>query len=242
MILKDISLDLPEENVLLDEVLFVQAEKFSGGEVLRFWESQKAFIVLGRIGKEQEDIHIKAVKKDGIPVLRRASGGGTVVQGPGCLNYALILDKNRNKHLGDLRKSYQWISERVIEAVKLQGQNVVFRPISDMALASTEKKFSGNAQRRGKNFILHHGTILYNFDLKLIARYLQMPKDIPEYRRRRLHDDFVVNIPIDTQKFKCDLAKIFTVESTNNKVTHQQQAILQSLIEKSSISVDIQPS
>ena len=97
MILKDVSLDLPEENVLLDEALFVLAEKFSGGEVLRFWESQKPFIVLGRIGKESEDIHIEAVKKDNIPVFRRASGGGTVVQGAGCLNYAVILDKGREQ-------------------------------------------------------------------------------------------------------------------------------------------------
>jgi lipoate-protein ligase A len=239
MILKDISLDSPEENVLLDEALFVLAEKFSGGEVLRFWESQKPFIVLGRIGKEQDDIHIETVKKDNIPVLRRASGGGTVVQGPGCLNYSLILDKDRDKHLSDLRKSYQWISERVIEALNQQSQKAVFRPISDMALASTEKKFSGNAQRRGKNFILHHGTILYDFDLRMIAIYLRMPKDIPDYRRGRPHDDFVTNISIDPQQFKHDLAQIFAVDATDNSVTPQQKVILQSLREKSSISVDI---
>jgi hypothetical protein len=69
-----------------------------------------------------------------------------------------------------------------------------------------------------------------------------MPKDIPDYRRRRSHDDFVVNIPIDPQKFKLDLAQIFAVDSADNKITLQQQASLQSLREKSSISVDIQPS
>ena len=242
MILKDTSLDSPEANILLDEVLFLQAEKFSGGEVLRFWESPQPFIVLGRIGKEHEDIQIAAVQKDHIPVLRRTSGGGTVVQGPGCLNYSLILDKARDKYLGDLRKSYQWISERVIDALNRQGQKAVFRPISDMALALNEKKFSGNAQRRGKNFILHHGTILYDFDLRMIARYLQMPKDIPDYRRGRGHDDFVANISMDPQQFKRDLAKIFTVDSADNNMTPQQQAILQSLGEKLSISVDIQPS
>jgi lipoate-protein ligase A len=241
MILKDISLDSPEGNVLLDEVFLLQAEKFSGGEVLRFWESKKPFIVLGRIGREYEDIQIEPVKRENIPVLRRSSGGGTVVQGAGCLNYALILDKDRDRDLRDLRKSYQWISEKVIEALERQGQKPVFRPISDMALASSEKKFSGNAQRRGKNFILHHGTILYNFDLRLIARYLQMPKDIPDYRRNRPHDDFVANIPMEPQKFKQDLAQIFAVDSADNSVTIQQLALLQSLKEKSSVFVDLKP-
>ena len=86
------------------------------------------------------------------------------------------------------------------------------------------------------------GTILYDFDLRMIARYLQMPKDIPDYRRGRGHDDFVANISMDPQQFKRDLAKIFTVDSADNNMTPQQQAILQSLGEKLSISVDIQPS
>lgn len=232
MVLKDISLDSPEANVLLDEVLFVSAEKFAGGEVLRFWESPKPFVVLGRIGKEEDDVDFAAVRRDHVPVLRRTSGGGTVVQGPGCLNYTLVLSKGRDQSIGDLRKSYQWISERVIEALALQNQQTVFRPISDIALASGDKKFSGNAQRRGKDFILHHGTILYNFDLALISRYLRMPKDIPDYRRSRPHDDFVVNIPIDPHQFKQDMGRIFAAQTPEPQLTSQQHTLLASLLEK----------
>src|SRR5262245_57601278 len=91
MILKDLSLQRLEDNILLDEALYLNAEKHSGPEVLRFWESPKVFIVLGRIGKEDDDLVATEVLKDHIPVLRRTSGGGTVVQGPGCLNYSLII-------------------------------------------------------------------------------------------------------------------------------------------------------
>ena len=107
MVLKDISLDSPEQNILLDEALFVSADKGSGGEILRFWESPTVFIVLGRIGKEHEDIDRAAAQKDKIPILRRTSGGGTVVQGQGCLNYTLILAKDIDPAIADLRKSYQ---------------------------------------------------------------------------------------------------------------------------------------
>ncbi len=209
MQLRDISFPTPQENIAFDDVLLSLAEKHDAGEYLRFWESSKIFVVLGRIGRAEMDVNDIHTQEDNIPVLRRSSGGGTVVQGPGCLNYTLVLSKQKYPQLNDLRKSYAWISARVIEALRVAGVEAYFRPTSDLATGQTEKKFSGNAQRRGKNYILHHGTILYKFDLALISRYLKMPQDIPEYRKARPHTDFVTNIPIDPQIFKDALAQSF---------------------------------
>ncbi len=209
MRLKDISFDSPEENLNFDDALLHLAEKHEAGEVLRFWESPTYFIVLGRIGKEEEDVDLACVQADGIAVLRRSSGGGTVVQGKGCLNYTLVLSKQNYPQLNDLRRSYAWISEKVIEALGQLGVEACFRPISDLATGKDEQKFSGNAQKRGKNYILHHGTILYDFDLSLISRYLKIPKDIPEYRKARPHTDFVTNVPINPSRFKQALAQAF---------------------------------
>jgi lipoate---protein ligase len=240
MILKDVTLNSPEENILLDEALFLLADKEGGSEILRFWESAQTFIVLGRIGREHEDIDAQAVLKDNIPVLRRTSGGGTVVQGRGCLNYTLILAKNTDPALADLRKSYQWISNKIIEALKVQRIEAAFHPISDIALAGDQKKFSGNAQHRGKNFILHHGTILYDFDLSLIARYLKMPKDVPEYRAGRSHLEFVTNIALDPLKFKASLKSIF--HANEEKIlTASEQTTLRSLRGRHQVSVNMYP-
>jgi len=206
---RDISFPNPNENILFDEVLWRLAEKHEGGEFLRFWESTEVFIVLGRGGKQKVDVNLVATQKDNIPVLRRSSGGGTVVQGPGCLNYALILSKQKYPVLNDLRQSYQWISTKIIEILRQIGVDAYFRQTSDLAIGPCEKKFSGNAQRRGRHYILHHGTILYNFDLTLISRYLNMPTDTPKYRKHRPHTDFVTNIPIDSGRFKNYLAQSF---------------------------------
>jgi lipoate-protein ligase A len=213
MQVKDFSFETPQENILFDEVLFYLADKKGNGEALRFWQSSQVFVVLGRIGNEQEDVCLEKAKQDRIPILRRTSGGGTVLQGPGCLNYTLVLDKQRHSDLNDLRKSYAWISAKVIEALKSCNVEACFRPISDIALSSNEKKISGNAQHRGKNFILHHGTILYDFNLELITKYLKMPKDIPEYRKNRPHQDFVTNIPLICSDFKTALSQVFDVSS-----------------------------
>ena len=206
---RDISFPSPQENIAFDEALWRLAEKHDAGEYLRFWESAEIFVVMGRIGRAEADVNTANSQKDNIALLRRSSGGGTVLQGPGCLNYTLILSKEKHPEINDLRRSYEWISAKIIEALRLQGMEAFFRPTSDMAIGPQEKKFSGNAQRRGKHYILHHGTILYNFDLSLISRYLNMPIDIPEYRKHRPHTDFVTNIPIDPRLFKDHLARIF---------------------------------
>ena len=241
MQLKNISFKLPQENILYDELLLQMADKQSVGESLRFWESPVVFIVLGLIGKEHDDIDLELAKKDGIPVLRRTSGGGTVLQGPGSLNYTLVLDKNRHPDLLDLRKSYSWISVKVIETLKVCGVEAVFKPISDIALVDHEKKFSGNAQHRGKNYILHHGTILYNFDLNLISRYLKMPKDKPEYRMNRSHKDFVTNINMQPQLFKGTLAGFFGLKLASNsqQLSSQEVSALQELVQKRHVEVDL---
>jgi lipoate-protein ligase A len=240
MQVKDISFESPQENILFDEVLLQLADKQDHGEVLRFWQSPQIFIVLGGIGKEQDDIWLERTRQDKIPVLRRTSGGGTVVQGPGCLNYALVLDRKRHPDLSDLRKSYAWISSQIIAALQKCHIEATFRPISDIALTSNEKKISGNAQHRGKNFILHHGTILCNFDLNLISRYLKMPKDIPDYRKNRTHEDFVANTSVKPEDFKSALASLFGgIKSDSSQLPSSQElSSLKEITSKRLVVVD----
>ncbi len=228
MICRDLSFESPEKNILYDDALLFFAEKYNGPEVLRFWESPEHFIVLGRIGKIDEEIKKEAIKKDSIPVVRRASGGGTVVQGKGCLNYSLILSKELHPQIGDLKGSYSYILGKVISALNQIGVEACFYPISDIALIQDQKKISGNAQRRLRNHILHHGTILYDFDLEKIAKYLRMPKSIPAYRKGRAHFDFVSNVPHwDRERFKQDLMKEFDAFETDNSLDSQEQRIFE---------------
>lgn len=230
MQLRDISFASPQENILFDEILFQLSEKHDAGQFLRFWESETYFVVLGRIGREEEDVVVANAQADRIPVLRRTSGGGTVVQGPGCLNYTLVLSKHDQPLLSDLRASYAFISGKIIEALAGLGVHAVFHPISDIATREGSLKFSGNAQRRGKNAILHHGTILYNFDLDKISQYLAMPKDVPLYRKSRLHKDFVTNIPINPAHFKPALAKAFNCAPMPQPLSSQEILLLKNYI------------
>ncbi len=235
MVLRDITLSTPFQNILLDEVLLNLAELEGEGETVRFWESPTPFIVLGRTGRVDQDVYIEKAQADGVPVLRRSSGGGTVIQGPGCWNYTFIISKNRDSELQDLRKSYRFILDKVISALARFHISAVFRPISDLAIEGSEKKFSGNAQKRGREFILHHGTILYRFDLSQIEQYLKIPLDIPEYRRGRQHLDFVTNIPVSIAALKQELKKIWGVRSEKNYLSAQEDGLLQEFLKSRNI-------
>lgn len=230
MILKDITLPTPQENILYDEALLYLAENNQSGEVLRFWESARFFIVLGRISNTQEDIHHEAVLRDSIPVVRRASGGGTVLQGKGCLNYSLVLSKEAHPPISDLKGSYQFILSKIILALGHLGVKAVFHPPSDLALAGNNKKVSGNAQKRARKFILHHGTLLYNFDIARMETYLAMPQDAPAYRQNRSHRNFVANIPVPGESIKGEINKAFGVRKEENALSAQEGRCLMELL------------
>ena len=202
----------PIDNLCYDDTLLQMAEAGAFPAVLRFWESPTPFIVLGRSGNLAEELHVDVVRAAGIPVYRRSSGGGTVVQGPGCLNYAWILPKQ--KAWEDVRASYFAIAAWLLDALAACGINATYEPISDLAMDN--RKFSGNAQRRGRTHILQHGTLLYDFDLSRISCWLAQPRLQPPYRANRAHADFVSNIPVDPQTCKAmftrNLASQFILE------------------------------
>src|SRR5262249_19628800 len=158
-------------NLALDETLLLDAEQGQGGEVLRLWEWPTPAVVLGAGCRLVEDVDEARCRADGVPILRRSSGGGTVLLGRGCLLYSLVLAYARAPALHEIRPSYAYILDRIGQALAGLLPRIEQPGTSD--LASDGRKFSGNAQQRKRTHLLHHGTLLYDFDLELIGRYLR---------------------------------------------------------------------
>ena len=209
--LLDLTLPSPVENLALDEALLDEVEEGGGAGVLRLWESDRHFVVLGRACSVLDDVHLAACEEDGVPVLRRASGGGTVVQGPGCLSYALALPLTLSPRLATIRSSYQFILERMASALQQWEPETAFHGISDLAIGGM--KISGNAQRRQRRAILLHGTILYGMQADLVGRYLKHPKLTPEYRGNRSHDAFLRTIDAPPLELKQAIAAVWRAAS-----------------------------
>jgi lipoate---protein ligase len=206
--LLDLTLPTPAENLALDEALLNEAEDAArhgenAGELLRLWESPVPFVVLGSTGRVAEEVHREACRRSGVAVLRRSSGGGTVLMGPGCLCFSLILDLEARPDLREIHASYRAILGRIARCLAVEG--LAHRGISDLALAG--HKVSGNAQRRKSATLLHHGSLLYDFDLGAIAALLKDPARQPDYRAGRTHAGFVANFALPAEQIRRRLAE-----------------------------------
>ena len=123
----DLTLATPEENLALDEALLDQAEAGTGSEVLRLWESRQPMVVVGRGSHVAQEVDLAACRRDGVPVLRRTSGGGAIVNGPGCLMYALVLSYALRPRLRAIDVAHRHVLETSV------GRCGNFRPMSHAA-------------------------------------------------------------------------------------------------------------
>lgn len=188
-----------DENLALDEALLLAAEAGTGGEVLRFWEWPGYAVVLGAGGSVRIDVNEDACRADGVTIHRRASGGGTVLLGRGCLLFTLVLSYEGAPELRDVTASYRWILGRVCKALRPLIP-LEHGGISDLVLNG--RKVSGNAQQRKGRYLLHHGTLLYDFGPSAAARYLHPPEREPAYRAGRQHEEFLTNLAADSGQLK----------------------------------------
>lgn len=233
MKLLDLSFQSPAENLACDEALLEFFEERGGEGALRFWEPRSYFVVVGYANEAAREVDLTACEADKIPIFRRCSGGGTVLQGPGCLNYSVVAPITGDGPLASITSANRFVMERnraAIETCKSRCEEA--HPFSkkdsrlvtlsstvrvcghtDLALVTGHPtrdsflKISGNAQRRKKHFLLFHGTFLLNFNIPLIEKYLRMPSKEPGYRRRRSHKDFLMNLnlpAVEVKQVLCD--------------------------------------
>lgn len=221
----DLTLPTPAENLACDEALLDASEAGRAGNVLRFWEPTQYFVVVGYANAVNSEVNRPACDALGIPVLRRCSGGGTVLQGPGCLNYSLVLDVNGHNQLGNITSANRFIMDRNRAAL----ESILHRPVAVRGhtdLVVDGRKVSGNAQRRHRRFLLFHGTFLLGFDLSLVERLLPMPSRQPDYRSNRPHGDFLSNLGVTAGTVKAALRDAWDAGQPLEAVPHDAIATL----------------
>ncbi len=204
----DFSDATPAEHLAADEAVLDLCEAGSGDETLLFWESRQYFVVIGYANQAAREANLPVCAANGIPVFRRCTGGGTVLQGPGCLNYSLVLRIKEGGPTQGITSTNHFILQRHQAALQpLVQERVRIEGHTDLALENL--KFSGNAQRRKKQFLIFHGTFLLEFDLPLIGKYLRMPSKQPEYRQERGHAEFLTNLRVPAEAVKSALRQVW---------------------------------
>jgi lipoate-protein ligase A len=226
MLILNLTLDSPAENLALDEALLLAAEQGDGeGEVLRVWEPRQTFAVLGSSSRWQWEVDADACRTDGVSIMRRPSGGAAIVTGPGCLMYALVLSLENRPQLRAIGEAHRHVLGRLAESIGRFAPGVRQAGTSDLALG--DRKFSGNSMRVKQRHLLYHGTLLYRFPLSLAQRYLPRPPREPDYRRGRSHTDFLTNLPFDRAPLTAAVIGAF---AAHDVLTDWPRALTSSLV------------
>lgn len=161
------------QNLAVEEAILQAKIKGFVPPTIRFWRNRRAVIV-GYSQDVYAEVNLEICAREGIQVVRRFSGGGTVYHDLGNLNYTIVVDADDPLVSGlDIEKSYRVLCSGVVQGLRYLGFNS-----NEVALISPGnifirgRKVSGSAQLRSRNVILHHGTLLVNSDLKMLESVL----------------------------------------------------------------------
>lgn len=145
-------------------------------------------IVMGISGKAEEVSFLNKVQDANIPVIKRYSGGGTVIVDSDTVFISFIANRSILPCPCYPRKVMDWSGE--FYAPLLHPYPFAVRE-NDYVIG--DHKFGGNAQSITKDRFVHHSTLLWDFS-DTNMDFLQFPAKVPEYRGKRAHSDFLCRL------------------------------------------------
>lgn len=174
-------------------------------------------IVMGVSGKVSELVEVEPVLRDNVPVVRRFSGGGTVIVDQGTVFVTFICNKTAVTGLQPFpRDIMSWTGQLYGKVFHGSGE---FQ-LRENDYAFSHRKFGGNAQSITKDRWVHHTSFLWDYDVRNM-NYLKNPKRAPEYRLARNHTDFLCRMneympsrSVFTEGLIAALSEHFTIQQT----------------------------
>ncbi|NOY49102.1 MAG: lipoate--protein ligase [Chlorobi bacterium] len=130
-------------------------------DVLMLWESKDS-VVIGKHQNAFAEVNYPYLVENRIPLIRRISGGGTVFHGKGNQNITVL----KSSIEAGTQVDFQTFTKPLMSFLEQLGLNPTFEGKNNLCIDGL--KFSGNSAHVYKNKSLHHGTVLFDSDLKRI--------------------------------------------------------------------------
>ncbi len=151
----------PFFNLAVEEVLLTKDSR----DFIYFYIN-KPSVIIGKHQTAHKEADTKFTLQNNIPVIRRISGGGTVFHDNGNLNFSFIKTSEKGRQV-DFRK----YTAPIIGFLRSLGIDARFEGKNDIRVDGL--KISGNAEHVFRERVLHHGTILFDAALGMLANSLR---------------------------------------------------------------------
>lgn len=175
-------------NMAIDEALLDRRRP-----VVRLYGWRPGCVTLG-YPQDEEAVDRETIEDHGLEVTRRPTGGGSIYHDPTEVTYCVVLPMDWDGLPGDLFEDYRYLSHGVLEALRdlgveadyrrAQGGRRDFCYLREAGVSIVDergRKLSGGAQRRTKDAVLQHGTVIVERDSERLAElYGETPEAIRE--------------------------------------------------------------
>lgn len=175
--------------MFIDDLILEQAAR---PIAVRVWVPDRAMAVLGAGNDPGRELFAERCREAGIPVLKRAGGGGTVILYPGCVIVSLgcwVARQFQNSfYFGKINAAVIDALGRGDEAFRALGQD----GFSDITWG--DRKVAGTSLFRSKHYLLYQASLIVDLDIGLLNLYLPHPSKEPAYRAGKSHADFLTGL------------------------------------------------
>ena len=151
----------PYYNLACEEYLLRNSEE----DIFMLWQNQPV-VVIGRNQNLYAEVELSYTEPRGILTARRITGGGAVYHDDGNVNYSFITSREKAQAL-----DFAYFTAPICKALATLGIRAELSGRNDLLAGGA--KFSGNAQYATATRILHHGTLLFDSDLSVLAKTLK---------------------------------------------------------------------
>nr|WP_321463864.1 lipoate--protein ligase family protein [uncultured Cohaesibacter sp.] len=166
----------PAMHLALDDILAQEVAAGRRAPTLRFWEWDRAAIIIGKFQSLKNEVDLEATREHGVEVIRRVTGGGAMFVEKGtAITYSLYAPTELVADMS-FADSYAFLDNWVLKALNEIGIDAFYKPLND--ITSSKGKIGGAAQKRyQRNTVLHHVTMAYDMDAAKMMQVLRIGRE-----------------------------------------------------------------
>ena len=147
-----------------------------GVEALDIVSPVTPFVSIGYFQNAEQEVDLEYCRKEGLPIIRREVGGGTVYLDHNQIFYHLVWDQNNPRFPRRVSEIYQHLSVPPIETYQEFGIKAEFREVNDIVTAEG-RKIAGLGGANIADSMVFVGSVILDFDYEKMVRAIKVPDE-----------------------------------------------------------------